>query len=189
MMQETVWIQHHEINLARPFHPGPKSFVGRETELRMCRAAWRIDALRNSLRNDGAPALSFRLQGPPGVGKNELVYQLARELTSPLYVMQGHEEFTPEDLSLVLAPTTRSETGMPQSLSLRASPLATAIHLGGLFFFDEINRVPERSLAALASVLDGRLNLYSAMTGLLIEPRDDQARRDFRFCCALNPGL
>src|SRR5262249_48341808 len=74
-------------------------------------------------------------------------------------------------------------------LTLRASPLATALHTGGLFFFDEINRVPERALSPLASVLDGRQYIYSAMTGMNIGARNDEARQNFRFCCALNPSL
>ena len=36
-----------------------------------CLAAWLIDG--------GEGPLHFRLVGPPGVGKNELVYYLARE--------------------------------------------------------------------------------------------------------------
>ena len=74
-------------------------------------------------------------------------------------------------------------------LVLRASPLATALYEGGLFFFDEINRVPERALSPLSSVLDGRQYIYSAMTGIRIGPKDEAARKRFRFCCALNPAL
>ncbi len=81
------------------------------------------------------------------------------------------------------------DTYSPTGLIVRASPLATAIYEGALFFFDEINRVPERALSPLSSVLDGRKYIYSAMTGIKIKPRDDEAKRRFRFCCALNPAL
>jgi MoxR-like ATPase len=60
---------------------------------------------------------------------------------------------------------------------------------GGLFFFDEINRVPERALSPLASVLDSRASVYSATTGLHLSALTPDARSKFRFCCALNPQL
>jgi hypothetical protein len=168
--------------------PNRRRFVGRQRELQMCRVAWGVNREGTGLLDD-APPLSFRLEGPPGMGKNEIVYELARRLGMPLYVVQGHEEFTPEDLSLLLTPDTQSGYGDGTGLTLRASPLATAIRKGGLFFFDEINRVPERALSPLASVLDGRQSIYSAMTGIEIVPRDEDARARFRFCCALNPSL
>ena len=115
---------------------------------------------------------------PPGVGKNEIVYQLARELAAsenlPFYSIQGHEEMTPEDLSLLVVPD--QSKGLEMTLRLQASPLATALVEGGLFFFDEINRVPGRALSPLASVLDDRRSLYSAITGITIRPRNDEAR-------------
>jgi MoxR-like ATPase len=119
--------------------------------------------------------------GPPGVGKNELVYKLAQDLGLPLYVMLGHEEFTPEDLSLVLVPGDRQ-----LEFRLQGSALAAAVRFGGLCFFDEINRVPPRALSPLASILDIRQTLESAMAGMTIERRED-AQMAFRSCCAMNP--
>src|SRR5690242_17457193 len=166
-----------------------RKFVGRSHELRLCKAAFGIN---ESNRLDPAlQSLHFRLEGAPGVGKNEIVYQLARELAASenlsFYSVQGHEEMTPEDLSLLVVPDSQRLEGL--ALQLRASPLATALHQGGLFFFDEINRVPARALSPLASVLDDRRSLYSATTGITVEPKDEDARRRFRFCCALNPSL
>src|SRR5262249_37090429 len=158
-------------------------------ELRLCRAAFGVSP--EGLLDDALDALHFRLEGPPGVGKNEIVYELARQLSKsiglPFYSIQGHEEMTPEDLSVLIVPDPTGSGSMP--LQLRASPLATALHEGGLFFFDEINRVPERALTPLASVLDKRRELYSATTGVTIQPRDSAARARFRFCCALNPSV
>ncbi|MGE0824217.1 MAG: AAA family ATPase [Candidatus Binatia bacterium] len=153
-----------------------RQFVGREEELVYCRAAWDMkkdgetDHYKLDYDAESEP-LNFRLQGDPGVGKNELVYQLARELGyQEIYSIQGHEELSPEDLAVVIVPNKDASGPNDPPFVARASQLATALYNGGLFFFDEINRVPERSLAPLASVLEGRRRaIYSALTGLWIE--------------------
>jgi midasin (ATPase involved in ribosome maturation) len=176
-----------EIALASPESVEPCQFVGRDDELRLCQAAFAIKPDWSGFDRAMTP-LHFRLEGPPGVGKNEIVYEVARRLAEkmkiPFYSIQGHEEMTPEDLSILVVPDPERSSDMP--LSLRASPLATALHEGGLFFFDEINRAPERALTPLASVLDKRRSLYSAMTGITIRTKKSVQGR-FRFCCALNP--
>ncbi|MHA5053891.1 AAA family ATPase [Streptomyces sp. SD15] len=177
------------VALAEPVEVPKRPFIGREMELMMCRVAWGISPDGRELLDSGVPPLSFRLEGAPGLGKNEIVYEIARRLDRPLYIVQGHEELTPEDLALLLTPDPETAQGDSIPLTLRASPLATALYEGGLFFFDEINRVPERALSPLASVLDGRQYVYSAMTGVNIGARDEDARARFRFCCALNPSL
>lgn len=189
-MGREVTISDTRVLLADPIDVPRKHFVGRELELEMCRVAWGVSQDGTRLDDTGTPALHFRLEGAPGLGKNEIVYEIARRLDMPLYVVQGHEELTPEDLALLLTPDpTEASYRDAIPLTLRASPLATALYEGGLLFFDEINRVPERALSPLSSVLDGRQYIYSAMTGLNIGPRDEDARRQFRFCCALNPSL
>jgi MoxR-like ATPase len=162
-------------------------FVGRKKELALCRAAWCVDRSGETFHTNSSRPLHFRLHGTPGVGKNEIVYEIARRLKIELYVIQGHEEVTPEDLALLLVPDPKLSKSSSVPLILRASGLATAIRKGGLVFFDEINRVPERALAPLASVLDERQSIYSASTGIWIEPEDAAARAKFRFCCSLNP--
>ena len=127
-------------------------FVGREQELWLCRAAFGITPEGDRFSADATP-LHFRLEGPPGVGKNEIVYEIVRTLTRqadvPFYSIQGHEEMTPEDLSILLVSDPEAPGFRP---ILRASPLATALYEGGIFFFDEINRVPEaHSLRSLPS--------------------------------------
>ncbi len=189
-MSKSVNINGHTVLLADPTLPPPIThFVGRNEELRRCRAAWGIQDSNTALANGNVFRLHFRLEGPPGVGKNEIVYQIARELNTPIYTILGHEELTPEDLSLLLVPDPSRSSSSSVPLVLRASPLATAIYEGGIFFFDEINRVPERALAPLSSVLDNRLAIYSAMAGFSIEPKSDAAAKAFRFCCALNPNV
>jgi hypothetical protein len=170
--------------------PSQRPFVGRVTELAYCRAAWRVSPDKTSfLPGTGSSRpLHFRLQGPPGVGKNEIVYEIAQKLNKDLYIVQGHEEMTPEDLVLALAPDKNLSRQSAMPLVLRASPLVAAIRTGALVFFDEINRVPERALSVLSSVLDDRCQVYSAASGVWIGPRSDAARATFRFCCALNPS-
>ena len=161
----------------------PDTFVGRDAELRLCRAAWGLNRDGTEFRKDDATPMYFRLEGEPGVGKNAIVYQTAILLNRPLYVLQGHEDLTPEDLAIALVPTDRRD--MP--FVLRAGPLASAIYRGGLVFFNEINRVPQKTLAQLASVLDARQAIFSAMANIWIE-RDSKAPPTFRFCCAMNPN-
>jgi MoxR-like ATPase len=181
-------IHGHTVFLARPVTPPSCDFRGREQELDLCLAAWNVDKRTYQLGRSGK-TLHFSLQGPPGVGKNEIVYQIARKLKMPLFIIHGHEDITPEDLALLMVPDIGLSGSSAVPIVLRASPLATALYLGGLVFFDEINRVPERALAPLASVLDSRQSIYSSIVGLAVEPRDEDARRGFRFCCALNPEL
>lgn len=188
-MAREITIARNTIVLAEPVSVPEHIFVGREKELALCRIAWGINAEGNSFINSDNPPLHFRLQGAPGLGKNELVYEIARKLKKPLYIIQGHEELTPEDLALLLTPDPTNAYSNRIPLMLRASPLAAALYDGGLFFFDEINRVPERALSPLSSVLDGRQSIFSAMTGIHFGPKDEEARKGFRFCCALNPEL
>lgn len=189
----TAMIDDTVVYLANP-EPTPqvRQFIGRTRELDLCSAAWGIDC-KNGQFASTMFRLHFRLQGPPGVGKNEIVYELVRRMARkhdvPFYMIQGHEEMTPEDLALVLVPDPEASTQSNMPLVLRASPLATALYEGGFFFFDEINRVPERALTPLASVLDSRQYLYSALAGIHVRPKNDEARRRFRFCCALNPQV
>ena len=61
------------------------------------------------------------------------------------------------------------------------SKLLAAMLEGGIVFFDEIGKVPSRSLALLASVLDNRRTLDSVLAGFTVK-----AHGDFRFCAALN---
>lgn len=181
----TIRLGEVEVALAEPMElPGPvRREILRGQLLERCRCAWGVvPGTEGGSRFAASPRpLPFRLEGPPGSGKNVLVYQLARELGRELYVQSGHEDLTPEDLSLLVTPIAGPPGLLP--LRLRASPLATALICGGLFLFDDIHRVPERALAALAPVLDGRHELYSAATGLWIHPLDEEAGRSFRFCC------
>lgn len=133
-----------------------------------CLAAW--DNAKGRL------PMAIRFVGPAGVGKNAVVYHLANKIHLPLYIMQGHEELTPEDI--VVSGAIRSDG----DIEYIASPLVSAMVEGAICFFDEIGKVRPRGLSALASVLDERRRIYSGLLGRWIA-----AHRNFRFCSALNP--
>jgi len=134
-----------------------------------CEAAW------SDGEGDDAP-LSFRLIGPPGVGKNAAVFALAARRRQPLYIVLGTEELTAEDLAV-------SAALLPDgSVQYVASPLLAAMLGGGICFIDEIAKMRPRALAPLSSVLDSRRSLSSALLGETFE-----ARPSFRLCAAYNP--
>lgn len=136
--------------------------------LEKCEAAW------STFQGDGRP-LSFRLVGPPGVGKNAAVYALAARRKQPLYILLGHEELTAEDL--VATAAMRRDGGFDYV----ASPLLAAMLNGGICFIDEIAKMRPRALAPLASLLDRRRTVDSALLG-----RRFYAKPDFRLCAAYN---
>ena len=123
------------------------------------------------------PPLAPLLVGEPGVGKNRVVYELARCTQKPLFVMQGHEDITAEDL--VCAVRFSDDPGRKMDYIL--SPLATAMQCGGICFIDEIGKLRPRALAPLASVLDERRYLDSTLLGERIH-----AHPGFRFVAATN---
>lgn len=157
---KSIWIPY-PVNIPQ----GP--FVGRADIMEKALAAW------TSL--DGLLPLNFRLYGPPGVGKNAIVYELARILKKDLYIINGHEELGPEDIACSATMTSKN------TIEYVASPLFAAMLRGGIFFFDEIGKAPTSALDPLASVLDERRTLSSVLAGIHLKANDD-----FLFCAALN---
>jgi hypothetical protein len=156
--------------LVPPPDPIPdEPFVGREALIEKALAAWSAV--------DGSPALHIRLFGPPGSGKNSLVYELARILRKELYVIEGNDDLRVEDLVCVPV-LDREDTN---NLSYVASPLFAAVLRGGIAFFDEIAKAPAGALAALAPLLDRRGTLTSVTAAVRIG-----AAPGFLFCAALN---
>jgi len=156
------------------YEPGEgqlSSFVGRQNELRMVTAAW--------MGGGRLPTLSPLLVGEPGVGKNRLVYELARQAGLPLFIMQGHEDVTAEDLACAV----RFSDTKSRAMDYVISPLVTAMHEGGICFIDEIGKIRPRALALLVSVLDERRYIDSTLLGERIH-----AQPSFRFIAATNTG-
>src|SRR5262249_42762012 len=117
------------------------------------------------------------LLGEPGVGKNHLVYAMAHQTGKKLYILQGHDELSTEDLAC----TVRFSDDAARKMDYVASPLVTAMLEGGILFFDEIAKCRPRALAALSPVCDERRTLDSTLLGERIS-----ARRGFRFVAATN---
>ena len=144
-------------------------FVAQEEVLKMVAAAWLSGAY--------SQPLSPLLVGPPGCGKNRLVYEMAQRMGLDLYVCQGYENITAEELacSLVVA-----DEGHGRIEYLLSAP-ATALLKGGICFIDEIGKFPGKALALLASVLDDRKYIDLDLIGERI-----QAHPQFRFIAATN---
>jgi MoxR-like ATPase len=155
----------------RPRDGALAGFVGRLPELKMVTAAW--------IGGSRQPPLCPLLIGEPGVGKNRLVYELACRTGLDLYIFQGHEDVTAEDMAC----TVRFSDEPGRNMDYVASPLVTAMHQGGICFIDEIGKIRPRALALLASVLDERRYIDSTLLGerVLAHPR-------FRFVAATNTG-
>jgi hypothetical protein len=160
-------IQGVRVRLPHPEKIPPIDFVERKEIVERALAAW--------MPRNGMKPLNFRFFGPPGVGKNAIVYHLARLLKKPLYILNGNEELDPEDVAC----SARFASG--DRIEYVASPLFAAMLAGGIFFFDEIGKAPPGALNPLASVLDERRTLDSVLAGIRIGAHDG-----FLFCAALN---
>jgi MoxR-like ATPase len=158
---------------------GKMVWVPRPAEIPTFTLVEREDLQNRSLaawwKMDDLPPLNFRLYGPPGSGKNAMVYRLAQLLKKDLYIITGHQELGPEDIACSATMTAR------RTIEYVASPLFAALWRGGICFFDEIGKAPTSALDPLASVLDDRRTLTSVLAGIHL-----QAHPDFLFCAALN---
>ncbi len=156
--------------LSQPYKAGRVApLVAREREMKLISAAWMAGA--NHL------PLSPLLLGEPGVGKNRIVYELAKKTGRDLYIFQGHEDVTAEDLACSVRFADDRSKGMDYVLS----PLVTAMETGGICFIDEIAKIRPRALALLVSVLDDRRYIDSTLLGERV-----YAKPGFRFIAATN---
>jgi MoxR-like ATPase len=119
--------------------------------------------------------LTPRLVGPPGIGKTTLAMSGARIRNQPLFVYQCTSDTRPEDL---LVTPVLAESG---KIQYHASPLVTAMLVGGVCVLDEGNRMNEKSWASLAPLFDQRRYVESIVAGITL-----QAHRDFRCAVTMN---
>ena len=166
---ETVKLRDKEVMVSPPYRAPAAGFVGREAELNMILASW--------LQNDQSVPLAPLLLGPPGVGKNRIVYECARMCGKELYILQGHEDVTAEDFAC----TVRFSDDPGRKLDYVLSALVTAMVRGGICLVDEIGKVRPRALAPLVSVLDERRYVDSTLLGERVH-----AHPGFRFIAATN---
>jgi MoxR-like ATPase len=169
MDQLTAQIRAKKVQLSAPYQAPLSEIVGREPELRKILAAW--------MRVSSSLPLSPLLVGEPGLGKNRIVYECARICGKELYICQGHEDVTAEDLIC----TVRFSDDQAKKMDYIVSPLVTAMLRGGVCFIDEIGKIRPRALAPLASLLDERRYIDSVLLGERIA-----AHPGFRFVAATN---
>ena len=112
--------------------------------------------------------LTPRLVGPPGFGKTTLGMSGARMRKQPLFVYQCTADTRPEDL---LVTPVLAESG---KIQYQASPLVTAMLVGGVCVLDEGNRMNEKSWASLAPLLDHRRYVESIVAGITIRAHQER---------------
>jgi MoxR-like ATPase len=174
MEKQKIQLNNKLVWASEPYKPNQaiiSSFVGRDKEMELIMASW--------IAGSHTLPLSPVLIGDPGVGKNRIVYELARFTGRDLYLFQGHEDVTAEDLAC----TVRFSDDSSNLMEYVLSPLVCAMLRGGIFFLDEIGKIRPRALALLVSVLDERRYIDST---LLCERVF--AHPGFRFIAATNNG-
>lgn len=174
MEKQKIQLNNKLVWASEPYKPNTSimsAFVGRDLEMELIMASW--------IAGSHSLPLSPVLVGDPGVGKNRIVYELARFTGRDLYLFQGHEDITAEDLAC----TVRFSDDTANLMEYVLSPLVCAMMNGGIFFLDEIGKIRPRALALLVSVLDERRYIDST---LLCERVF--AHPGFRFIAATNTG-
>ena len=169
MSQLTHQIGQKQVYVSRPYKALTAPLIGRQLEMEMITAAW--------MTGPGRLPLSPLLLGEPGVGKNRLVYELAHRTGKDLFIFQGHEDVTAEDLACAVRFSDEGRGKMDYIVS----PLVTAMLNGGICFIDEIAKIRPRALALLVSVLDERRYIDSTLLGERVV-----AHEGFRFVAATN---
>lgn len=119
--------------------------------------------------------LTPRLIGPPGVGKTQLAIAAAQHQQLPIYIYQCTADTRPEDL--LITPVLAQDG----NISYHASPLVTAMIVGGVCILDEGNRMNEKSWASLAPLFDQRRYVESIVAGITIK-----ANEQFRAAVTMN---
>jgi hypothetical protein len=170
--ENKITLRNKTVFPSEPYSPREEyfnRFIGREPELGFITASW--------IGSDFSLPMSPLLIGDPGMGKNRLIYELTQKTGRQLFIFQGHEDVTSEDLACTVRFSDQSGSVMDYVLS----PLVTAMHNGGICFIDEIGKIRPRALALLVSVLDERRYIDSTLLGERI-----YAHPGFRFVAATN---
>lgn len=121
------------------------------------------------------PPLNPRMVGEPGLGKTTLACAVGRKLGREVYIFQCTMDTRPEDL--LITPVLTGD----RRVEYRASAVVSAMIRGGVLLLDEGNRMPERSWASLAPLMDDRRYVESAIAGVKVH-----AHPDFRLCVTMN---
>ncbi|NND99398.1 MAG: AAA domain-containing protein [Pirellulaceae bacterium] len=155
------------LKLSHPYE-APGQWIGQQELLMQLLACWiTVD--------DADQPLTPRLIGSPGVGKTQLAIAAAAAQGRPLFIYQCTADTRPEDL---LVTPVLSQGG---EISYHASPLVTAMIVGGVCVLDEGNRMNEKSWASLAPLFDYRRYVESIVAGISIH-----AAPEFRAAVTMN---
>jgi len=151
-------------------HPDelPMRWIGQPELTLQLHACWRLIDERDL-------PLSPRIIGKPGVGKTTLAYSAAKMLEREVYIFQATMDTRPEDL--LITPVIAGE----RQIQYVASPIVTAMIVGGIAILDEGNRMSEKSWASLAPLLDTRRYIESIVAGIKVK-----AHPDFRMVATMN---
>ena len=151
-------------------HPDelPMRWIGQPELVLQLHACW-------SLVDERDLPLSPRIIGKPGVGKTTLAYSAAKMLDREVYIFQATMDTRPEDL--LITPVVADE----KKIQYVASPIVTAMIVGGIAVLDEGNRMSEKSWASLAPLLDTRRYVESIVAGVKVK-----AHPDFRLVATMN---
>jgi MoxR-like ATPase len=165
-------VEHREVQGIRLRLAPPvaldQQWIGQAEILEQLLACWMVVDPRDL-------PLSPRITGLPGIGKTTLAMAAAKLRKQPLYIYQCTADTRPEDL---LVTPVLSEAG---KIGYHASPLVTAMLVGGVCVLDEGNRMNEKSWASLAALLDHRRTAESVVAGITMP-----AHADFRCCVTMN---
>ncbi len=164
---KTVEIDGVTLHLSAPDRT-EQGWIGQDAILRQLLACWLVVDQRDL-------PLAPRLTGQPGIGKTTLAMAAAKLRKQPLFINQCTADTRPEDL--IVTPVL-AESG---KIAYHASPLVSAMLVGGVCVLDEGNRMNEKSWASLAPLLDHRRYAESIVAGITIP-----AHPDFRVCVTMN---
>ena len=128
---KTVEIGGVTLHLSAP-DTTEQEWIGQDEILRQLSACWLMVDPKDL-------PLAPRLVGPPGIGKTTLAMAAAKLRKQALYINQCTADTRPEDL---LVTPVLSEQG---KIAYHASPLVTAMIVGGVCVLDEGNRMNEKS--------------------------------------------
>jgi MoxR-like ATPase len=167
MPAKVITVQGVPLTLAEPSNHGSR-WIDYNDYVRQVEAAW----LR--LAHDELP-LNPRIVGEPGLGKTTLACAAGNKIGRGVYIFQCTMDTRPEDL--IITPVLTGD----RKIEYRASAVVTAMITGAVVLLDEGNRMPERSWASLAPLMDDRRYVESEVAAIKVA-----AHPDFRLCVTMN---